>query len=253
VADEEVGSRYGVIYLLNNHKLFRPQDIIVVPDGGDPSGETVEVAEKNLLWLKVVVHGVQTHASRPDLGKNAHIAAADLALRLNALESFFSSQDDLFEPPYSTLQPTKKEANIPNINTIPGDDVFYMDCRILPCYTVAEVMDKIKAEAVAIETKYGVQVELIIDDSAESPATPVNAEVVTMLAKAIEKTHGKKIKTIGIGGGTVAAPLRQEGFNAVVWSTLDDMAHQPNEYCIMSNLIADSQVMAALMYGVDAL
>jgi len=253
VADEEVGSRYGVIYLLNNHKLFRPQDIIVVPDGGDPSGETVEVAEKNLLWLKVVVHGVQTHASRPDLGKNAHIAAADLALRLNALESFFSSQDDLFEPPYSTLQPTKKEANIPNINTIPGDDVFYMDCRILPCYTVAEVMDKIKAEAVAIETKYGVQVELIIDDSAESPATPVNAEVVTMLAKAMKGRRDKKRKTIGSGGGTVAAPLRQEGFNAVVWSTLDDMAHQPNEYCIMSNLIADSQVMAALMYGVDAL
>ena len=232
VADEEVGSRYGVIYLLNNHQLFKPQDIIVVPDGGDPSGETIEVAEKNLLWLKVVVHGVQTHASRPDLGKNAHIAAADLALR---------------------LQPTKKEANIPNINTIPGDDVFYMDCRILPCYTVAEVMEKIKVEASAIEAKYSVQVELIIDDSAESPATPVDAEVVTMLSKAIEKVHGKKTQTIGIGGGTVAAPLRQAGFNAVVWSTLDDMAHQPNEYCIMKNLIDDTQVLAALMYGVDAL
>lgn len=253
VADEEVGSKYGVIYLLKNHHLFNKNDIIVVPDGGDPAGETVEVAEKNLLWLKVVVHGVQTHASRPDLGKNAHIAAADLVLRLNALERIFSRQDDLFEPPYSTLQPTKKESNIPNINTIPGDDVFYMDCRILPCYSIAEVMEKIKEQAREIETKYGVQVELIIDDAAESPATPVNAEVVTMLAKAIEKTHGKKIKTIGIGGGTVAAPLREAGFNAVVWSTLDDMAHQPNEYCIMSNLIADAQVMAALMYGVDRL
>ena len=253
VADEEVGSRYGVIYLLKNHQLFKKQDIIIVPDGGDPSGETIEVAEKNLLWLKVVVHGVQTHASRPDLGKNAHIAAADLALRLNALEKVFSKQDTLFEPPYSTLQPTKKEANIPNINTIPGDDVFYMDCRILPCYRVAEVMEKAKAEAAAIEAKYGVQVELIIDDSAESPATPVDAEVVTMLSKAIEKVHGRKTKTIGIGGGTVAAPLREAGFNAVVWSTLDDMAHQPNEYCIMKNLIDDAQVLAALMYGVDAL
>ena len=114
-------------------------------------------------------------------------------------------------------------------------------------------MEKIKVEASAIEAKYGVQVELIIDDSTESPATPVDAEVVTMLSKAIEKVHGKKTQTIGIGGGTVAAPLRQAGFNALVWSTLDDMAHQPNEYCIMKNLIDDTQVLAALMYGVDAL
>lgn len=253
VADEEVGSKYGIIYLLENHRLFNKGDSIIVPDGGDPAGETIEVAEKNVLWLKVSVHGVQTHASRPDLGKNAHIAAADLALRLNALERVFSRQDDLFEPPCSTLQPTKKEANIPNINTIPGDDVFYMDCRILPCYSIAEVMEKIKSEACTIETKYGVQVELIIDDAGESPATPVDAEVVTMLARAIEKTHGKKTKTIGIGGGTVAAPLREAGFHAVVWSTLDDMAHQPNEYCKLSNIIADAQVMAALMYGVDQL
>ncbi|HQL34054.1 MAG TPA: M20/M25/M40 family metallo-hydrolase, partial [Treponemataceae bacterium] len=52
VADEEVGSAYGIQYLLREHNLFRPQDIIVIPDGGDEQGATIEVAEKNLLWLK---------------------------------------------------------------------------------------------------------------------------------------------------------------------------------------------------------
>ena len=39
-------------------------------------------------------------------------------------------------PTARTLSPTKKEANVPNVNTIPGDDVFYVDMRILPCYPV---------------------------------------------------------------------------------------------------------------------
>lgn len=253
VADEEVGSAYGILYLLKKYDLFTQDDIILVPDGGDPAGETIEIAEKNLLWLKVSVQGVQAHASRPDLGKNASIAAADLALRFHALEDFFSRQDALFEPPYSTIQPTKKEANIPNVNTIPGEDVFYMDCRLLPCYRVSEVIEKMRSVADAIEAKYGVHVALDVDQSEESPATPATAPVVRLLSTALEKVHGIKTKVIGIGGGTVAAALRNAGYSAVVWSTLDDMAHQPNEYCLLKNLIADSQVMAALMYGADAL
>ncbi len=96
VADEEVGSAYGIQYLLKNHSLFRPDDLIVIPDGGDDKGETIEVAEKNLLWLRFSTKGKQTHGSRPDQGANAHLAACDLALRLNALEQFFDRRDPLF-------------------------------------------------------------------------------------------------------------------------------------------------------------
>lgn len=253
VADEEVGSLYGIHYLLRTQQLFTQNDLILVPDGGDPAGETIEIAEKNILWLKVSVQGVQTHASRPDLGKNAFIAAADAALRFHALEGFFSHQDALFEPPYSTLQPTKKEANIPNINTIPGEDVFYMDCRLLPCYPVSEVMEKIRNAADEVAGKYGVRILLDIVQADESPATLDSAPIVRLLSAAVEKVHGIQTRVIGIGGGTVAAPLRNAGYSAVVWSTLNDMAHQPNEYCLVKNLVSDAQVMAALMYGSDAI
>ncbi len=251
VADEEVGSEYGILYLLKQHRLFRKQDIILVPDGGDPKGETIEIAEKSILWIKARVKGEQTHASRPDLGNNAHIAAADLTLRLHALEEFFSRRNDLFEPPYSTFQPTKKEINIPNINTIPGEDTFYMDCRILPCYKISEILEKMEQTAADIQAKYGVSVELTPVAAEESPAVPEDAPAVKLLAAALEKVRGITAKTIGIGGGTVAGPLRNEGFQAVVWSTLDDMAHQPNEYSLISNTLADAAVMAAMMYGID--
>ena len=40
--------------------------------------------------------------------------------------------DPLFQPPCCTFVPTRHEENVPNINSLPGKDVFYIDCRILP-------------------------------------------------------------------------------------------------------------------------
>ena len=248
VADEEVGSTYGIQYLLKAHKLFRPQDLIIIPDGGDSNGETVEVAEKNLIWLKVRTLGKQSHGSRPDEGANAFLANCELAMRLNALETtVFNAKDALFEPDHSTFQPTKKEANVPNINTIPGEDVFYMDCRILPQYTLDVVRAEFRRIVAEIEKKYGVKIETSEEQAVESPATPVTAPVVNKLSEAIEKVSGRKAKPIGIGGGTVGAYLRIEGYQAVVWGTLDETAHQPNEYCIVENLINDAKILLAVM------
>lgn len=49
MADEEVGSKYGMMWLLHNTGIFRKNDIYLIPDGGAPAGETIEVAEKNIL------------------------------------------------------------------------------------------------------------------------------------------------------------------------------------------------------------
>lgn len=247
VADEEVGSTYGIKYLLKEHNLFKKDDIILIPDGGDSQGATIEVAEKNLMWLQFTVKGKQTHGSRPDEGINATLAGYDLALRVHGLETVFDKRDTLFDPPYSTFQPTKKEANVPNINTIPGEDVFCMDCRILPCYTLDQVRVELRRCVKEVEDKYGVKVEWTEPQTAESPATPVDAPVARRLAEAVKAVTGVDTRFIGIGGGTVGAELRVKGFNAVVWSKLDETAHQPNEYTIIDNLISDSQVMAYMM------
>ncbi len=248
-ADEEVGSAYGIQFLLDNYSLFRPQDIIIIPDGGDSDGETIEVAEKNLLWLRLHTSGKQAHGSRPDEGANACLAGCDLALRLHDLENFFAKKDSLFEPPCSTFQPTKKEANVPNINTIPGDDVICMDCRILPCYTLDEVRTEVKKRIAEVERKHGVTISWTEEQAVESPATPVTAAVVSELSEAIKKVYGRTARPVGIGGGTVGAYLRRTGLQAAVWGKLDETAHQPNEYCILDNLIGDAEVLALVMLG----
>ena len=47
---------------------------------------------------------------------------------------------------------------------------------------------------------------------------------------------------MGIGGGTVAALFRHAGIPAACWARLDEIAHQPNEYCIIDNMVGDAKV-----------
>lgn len=244
MADEEVGSKYGIIWLLKNTSLFRKDDIILIPDGGDSKGETIEVAEKNILWLKVHVKGIQTHGSRPDQGNNACIAANDLSMRLFGLQKVFSKRNPLFEPNYSTFQPTMRYSNVAGINIIPGEETFCMDCRILPCYSLDQVLSRVEREISAVEKKYGVEICYEVAQSSESPATPVDSPVVKKLSEALLQVRGIKARTIGIGGGTVGAELRREGYACAVWSTLDECAHMPNEYCVISNMVKDAETMA---------
>jgi succinyl-diaminopimelate desuccinylase len=248
-ADEEMGSAYGIAWLIKNHgNLFQKNDMVLIPDGGDSKGESIEIAEKNLIWARFVTKGLQAHGSRPDQGVNAHLAGADLAVHLHyELFAKFGAHDPLFEPDYSTFQPTKKEANVPNINTIPGEDVFCMDMRILPRYPVKTVLteiDRIKAD---IEKKHGVKIDYTLPQCMESKPTSPDAPLVRLIGDAAGKIYGVRPKPIGIGGGTVGAYLRNEGIDSCVWCRIDDTAHQPNEYAILANILGDAKVMALLM------
>lgn len=245
MADEEFGSVYGMQYLVREHlDLFGRDDRILIPDGGDAKGETIEIAEKNIFWLRFRTLGRQAHGSRPDQGKNAALAASELALKINGLEQVFNKQDSLFDPPYSTFQPTMHEANVSTVNIIPGEDVFYADCRINPCYTLDEVRAEVRSRVHAIETKYGVTVEVSEVQAESSLPTPQDAPVVRDLTEALKAVHGISARCVGIGGGTVGAYLRNKGYNCVVWSTLDETAHQPNEYAVIANIVRDAETIA---------
>jgi succinyl-diaminopimelate desuccinylase len=248
VADEETGSKHGIQFLLNKHgNIFQKDDFIVVPDAGAPDGTMIEVAEKSIFWLKIETKGKQCHASTPKQGINAHRAAAHLITRIDKLYKLYPQKNKVFDPPISTFEPTKKEANVPNINTIPGDDVIYIDMRILPEIKVDDVFKTIQGMIKEVEEKFGVK---ITTSSAQredaAPATPTDAPVVKALSAAIKAVYRVKAKPMGIGGGTVAAYFRRAGFGAVVWSKVDEVAHQPNEYTIIENMVGDSKVFANL-------
>lgn len=246
VSDEETGSQNGLAYLVREHRsLFSERDLIIVPDAGNKDGTMIEVAEKSILWLRLELEGKQGHASRPELARNTLHACAYLIVALDELSREFPRRDPLFEPPESTFEPTKKEANVPNINTIPGRDVFYLDCRVLPDYDLALVKERILALSEEVCRRFEVSLKMEpVQEQPSAPATSASAPVVKALSRAIKAVYEREARPQGIGGGTVAAFFRQAGLPAAVWMTVNQTAHQPNEHCRLSNLLGDARVMA---------
>ena len=253
VADEECGSAYGVRYLLE-HFSFDARDLIVVPDAGSPNGTDVEMAEKSVLWFKVTTRGKQVHASLPAKGKNAHRLGMKLALALDeSLHRQYPRRNDLYDDPSSTFEPTKVDPNVPNVNTIPGVDAFYFDCRVLPEYSVDSVLSDIDAQLRDFKSEYGADVSLeIIQREDAGPATSPTSETARLLGKAISRMTKREPKFVGIGGQTVGNLFRKKGIPTVAWSTVDEVGHQPNEYSRIANLISDTKVFAAMPFLADS-
>jgi succinyl-diaminopimelate desuccinylase len=246
VSDEETGSQRGLQYVLKKQgNLFKPDDLIIVPDAGNPEGTLIEVAEKSLLWLKFSLYGKSCHASRPDLGVNTLRAGAQLILALDQLPRWFKRLDQTFDTPRSTFEPTKMEANVLNVNTIPGADVFYLDCRVLPSYSLEKVLERVRVLVSAVSRKTGTRITCEVVNAVQAPpATSVKAPVVRALQQAVRAVYRKEAGARGIGGATVAAFFRARRLPAAVWMTTLETAHQPNETARLSRMIGDAQVLA---------
>lgn len=250
VSDEEHGNVHGIDFLLPK-KIFKKGDLVVVPDHGEPNGDAISIVEKSIAWLNVEVIGKQTHASTPDEGINAfEVAARYMTAAVNSVRKRFSNKDPLFEPPVSTFAPTKCEANGLNINTVPGKQVFAFDFRVLPEYSLDDVLSELQQVAKKFEKSTGAKIKTSFLQRADAaPRTATDAEIVKRLSKAIESVRGIEPRLIGVGGGTCAAPFRRAGIDAVVWSTIPGTAHDANEYANIEDLVADTKVYALLFAG----
>ncbi len=243
VSDEEAGSKYGIDFVLQKRN-FTKNDKFVVPDFGTPDGSSVEVAEKGLIWLKITVIGKQCHASTPEVGKNAHRFARELESALDKrLHSKFKAIDDEFTVPTSTFEPTRVDPGTTSINIIPGKESFYFDMRILPRYSIDEVFNEVKRISNQFTKETGVNVLLeFVNKANPSSNTPGGKEFVQKFIDSIKRLRGIEVKRVGIGGGTCGAFFRDKGFDTIVWGTLDETEHMPNEYAKLSNVFGDAEV-----------
>lgn len=249
VADEETNDDMGVPYILKKHaaRLFGKHDAFLVPDGGSDTGDSVRVAEKSLMWCKVSVIGKQCHASTPDEGVNSLVAASALVLKVRELNTLFPKKDDLYSPPFSTFEPTRKEENVPNVNTVPGLDVFHIDCRVLPDYDLDEILRAMRGLAAEVEKEYGVSVtvEAIRKDPAPQP-TRVDSPIMKALGRAVKSVYGHEPRPMGAGGLTVSSQFRADGYDAVVWSRMYHNPHTPNERSSIAWTLEGAEVMALM-------
>ena len=253
MADEECGSRHGLAHVLESApELVRPGDWYLVPDAGSPAGDAVETAEKAQLWLKVTVNGRQCHASMPERGLNAFLAGAETAVALHdRLAHAFPEEDALFLPPVSTFEPTRHEANVDAINILPGRDVFWLDCRLLPAVAPESALSRAREVATEVAARRGVAIDISVEHAQAASVTPTDlpagAPLFPALAASIEAVYGVRARPVGIGGATVAALLRERGLPAMVWSRIFNTCHQPDEHASLAHICGDAAVFGHLV------
>jgi succinyl-diaminopimelate desuccinylase len=236
-----------MVHLMKEHEeLFSREDLFIVPDAGEPDGSMIEVAEKSIMWLRMKTLGKQVHASVPNKGVNANLAAMRFLVSIHdELSERYPDEDPLYDYPRSSFVPSKREANVPSVNMVPGEDVSYMDCRIMPQYEAAEVLEFVRKRADEHSREHGVGIEIeTLQYEQAAPPTPSDHPIVGMLSEAVKEVYGVEAAAQGIGGGTCAAILRRAGYPAAVWAKLEDNAHTPDEMALLSNYIGDAKVFA---------
>jgi succinyl-diaminopimelate desuccinylase len=163
------------------------------------------------------------------------------------LHEKYALKDEKYDVPESTFEITKKDGNVEAVNIIPGEDTVYFDCRILPNYDVDEVLSEIMKVIAEFEKNTGAKISLeVLQKQVSKDSKSADSEIVVQLKKALKDARGLEARVGGLGGGTCAAFFRKAGFPAVVWSTVDEVAHQSSEYSKVQNMVNDAKVFALL-------
>ena len=202
-----------------------------------------------MLWLKITLTGKQAHSAHAHMGVNALAAGAHLIVDLETLGDRFTEKNTLFMPATATFIPTKTEGGSIQVNQMPGNFTFYMDCRIISPYTPDEIQNAVRALADAAEKRDGVKIDIErLNATPAFPPTASDAPVVTALERAVRAQLGKKPQLIGIGGVTLATDLRARGLPVAVWGKAANVGSASNESVSISGLLDVSKVFARILF-----
>ncbi len=144
-SDEETGSHASaaLIAALAQGKLAALTYEPALPDG------TLAGARPGSGNFSILIHGVSAHAGRnPQDGRNAMLAAADLALRLNALKS------DLLK-----VNPARIDGGGPN-NVVPDHAILRVNLRPATPEAMLDAEAALRAAIAAVERDHDVHTHL---------------------------------------------------------------------------------------------
>lgn len=130
-AEEEISGRDGIESVYN---AFGPVDFAIV---GEPTNMHVAIAEKGLLVLDCITHGISGHAARNE-GENAIVKA------MKDIHWFSTHQFEKVSPWLGAVKMsvTMIAAGTQH-NVIPAECHFTVDIRVTDAYSLEEVLDEI--------------------------------------------------------------------------------------------------------------
>ena len=237
-SDEEVGSPSSapLIAQLAKGKLAALTYEPALPDG------TLAGARAGSGNFSIIITGKSAHAGRnPDDGRNALLAAADLALRLKALSS-----DSL------SVNPARIEGGSPN-NVVPDHAVLRVNFRPKTPEIVAATDAMLRSIVAAIEREHGVSAHL--HGSFGRPPKPIDEGAAKLfgLVKQCGADLGLSIAWKSTGGVCDGNNIAACGVPVVdTMGVRGGSIHSADEFLITESLVERARLSALTILRIAA-
>ena len=245
-ADEEMGSELGIIYLVEECGL--KFDVAIIPDGGRM--DLSIYGEKGIVWLEITSLGIQAHGSTPELGRNAIVPLAELLAELKTLDlgAEYDTAFDGWTMNVGTIQGGS------SANTVPAVARATIDFRLPTGINKEKLLARVE-EKIASVRRLSPEAEfrLKVLHETEPHLSDKNSIIIRSFDQAARRLN-LPMNYETFGGNTVAKNLYFSGITSVVHYPGDDkLAHVPNEFVIIDELVLGSvlyaETLEAYFYG----
>jgi succinyl-diaminopimelate desuccinylase len=267
--DEESGGFSGVGYLAERGYFSQPRvQHVIIPE---PLGvDRICLGHRGVYWAEVETKGRIAHGSMPFLGDSA----------INHMSAFVHLLETRLQPALAQrrtqepVEPPGARVSTLNINSIHGGQVeqrYAVDARGWPTldtpapvvahscravldrrFIAEEQLDDVKREILEMlqelkRTRPGFDFNIREIMSFVPTATPKDAPVVDSVARAIARVLGRAPSYIASPGTYDQKHIVRSGKlkDVIAYGPgILDLAHQPDEYVGIDELMASAQVMA---------
>ncbi|MCT8970975.1 acetylornithine deacetylase/succinyl-diaminopimelate desuccinylase family protein [Microbaculum marinisediminis] len=258
--DEETGGYGGVAYLARQGYFSKPRvDHVIIPE--PLNVDRVCLGHRGVWWAQIETHGRIAHGSMPFLGDSAirHMAAVLERFEHDLYPHLASKRTDMPVAPEGARQSTM---NINSIHGGLGEDfdgwpsaVVADSCRVVVDrrYLIEETYDEVKGEVVDLlerlkRDRKNFRYDLKELWSVPPTMTDKEAAVVRAVASEIETVLGKPADYVISPGTYDQKHVARFGHlhDCIAYGPgILDLAHQPDEYVGIDDLVASAKVMAA--------
>ncbi|MCJ1961955.1 hydrolase [Novosphingobium mangrovi (ex Hu et al. 2023)] len=236
-ADEETGSlsSNALIARLAKDKLFALTYEPALPDG------SMARARPGSGNYAVVIHGRSAHAGRnPEDGRNAILAASDLALRLAA-----GRRDGL------SVNPARIEGGGPN-NTVPDLAILHFNLRPRTP-ELAEAAEALVEAAIAEVTRLH-EVAIHVHGGVSRPPKPISnrTDALYGVVSKAASDLGQAMSWKDTGGVCDGNNIAATGVPVLdTMGVLGGAIHSPDEFMLASSLAPRAQLTALVLHRID--
>jgi succinyl-diaminopimelate desuccinylase len=236
-ADEELGSELGIMYLVEECGL--KFDVAIIPDGGRM--DLSIYGEKGILWVEIESHGIQAHGSTPELGRNAIIPLAEVIAEIKALD-LGANYDRAFDGWTMNVGMIQGGSST---NTVPAAARASIDFRLPAGINKEQVLGKIEEKIAAVRHRSpDADLKVRVVHETEPHVSDKNSIIIRSFDTAARRLN-LPMSYETFGGNTVAKNLYFAGITSVVHYPGDDkLAHVPNEFVIIDELVLGSVLYA---------